>query len=141
MNMEMQDSHHFTDLLSFLLRHVFGMDSNAAEIYNKDESGVHQTPNARSKVAPHNRVDYFTHWSFKKYLSGNEHMTRLFNRFAKALANRVGALAINKDWALESDLFEFRTAPLTASLIEASSGLLLECVNPKFKWDFNEFLP
>lgn len=125
----------------FLLRYVFGMNANAAEIYNQDDSGINQTSNPRSKVAAHNRLDYFTHWSFGKYLSGNDHMIKLFNRFEKTFTNRLEALGIDEGWSQKTDIFEFWTAPLTASLIEASSGPLLECVNPNFTRDFNEFLP
>ncbi|KAH8651483.1 cytochrome P450 [Tricladium varicosporioides] len=125
----------------FLLVRVFGMNPNQATVYSNDDSGLHATPSPHSIVTPNNRVDHFTHWTFTKYLGGNAPMSRLFNRSWESFSKRLSDLKLGAEWIECVDIMDFWTPLLAASLIEATTGPLLECINPEFAKDLITFTP
>jgi hypothetical protein len=125
---------------TFCLIRVFGMALEAVNMYNRDDSGILLKSEPESNVMPHNRIDHLTHVGFNKLLNG-EHMTNLYLRWSKGFTRRLPSFGIGDDWMGCSDMADFWTPPLMASLNEAIAGPILECLNPKFNLDFYKFLP
>lgn len=125
---------------AFFIDRVFGMSKDAVDAYELDDSGVTAIPDPRSHVAPHNRLDHFTHTGFAKLLSGDG-LTKLYRRWADDFAIRVQGLNIGDDWTEHADIMEYWTHPLVSSLNRALAGPLLEAIDPNFTRDFIKFLP
>jgi hypothetical protein len=115
------------------------MRKKAVEAYTIDDSGLHSTPDPRSNVAPHNRIDHLTHTAFTKYFSG-DYLARLYKRWSKDLDARLEALDIGDEWTQGSDIMDYWTLPLIATLNKALAGPLLEALDPNFNKDFLRFL-
>lgn len=116
------------------------MSPKAVNMYNLDTSGIQSKPNPDSKVAPHNRIDYLTHAGFHKLLSGDG-LSKFYRRWSTDFVGRLPALGITHEWVVNPDIMDFWISPLTASLNEALTGPILECVNPNFTREFNRYIP
>jgi hypothetical protein len=125
---------------AFVLIGVFGMNPKAVQPYHLDDSGLQVNPHPKSNVAPHNRIDHLTHVGFMKLLTGDG-LSKLYQRWAQEFNRRLQALAIGDEWGPEiPDIMDYWQMPLTASMNVALAGPLLECINPDFTREFNEFL-
>ena len=109
-------------------------------MYTKDNSGMHSKPEPDSNVQPHNRIDYLTHQGFHQFLAGSN-LSRFYRRWSQSLDTRLQRLHIANEWVNISDIVDFWTVPLVASLNEALTGPLLECVNPNFARDLISYFP
>lgn len=98
------------------------------------------TPTPSSYVAPHNRIDFLTHASFVKHLSGDG-LHKLYARWSESFSRRLHNLDIGSDWKEFPDIMELWMPAMTASLNEAIAGPLLEVINPNFTTNFLKLLP
>lgn len=126
-------------LTAFVSRSMFGMTSKAINMYTSDTLGINLKPEGGSQVAPHNRIDYLTHSTFHRHLLG-EGLLRYHQRFSTALLGRTPSLKIQDAWTEFPDFMEFWLQPLTASMNEALTGNILECLIPNFNHDFLTFV-
>lgn len=109
-----------------------------------DDSGHHAQPHPNSNVPPHLRIDYLTHSSVARLLTGPG-LKPLADRFTKNLMARFANNDyVQDEWQYLPDLFLFMQDELFRSAVEAMCGERLFTVNPNFVrdfWAFNKGLP
>ena len=120
------------------------MPKETLEFWKWDDSGHHAQPHPDSNVPPHLRIDYLTHSSVARLLTGPG-LKPLADRFTKNLMIRLSKSEyLNQEWSELPDLFAFMQHQLFPAAVEAMCGELLFSVNPKFVgdfWAFNKGLP
>ncbi|KAI4227187.1 MAG: hypothetical protein LQ349_006761 [Xanthoria aureola] len=120
------------------------MPKETLEFWKWDDSGHHAQPHPDSNVPPHLRIDYLTHSSVARLLTGPG-LKPLADRFTKNLMIRLSKSEyLNQEWSDLPDLFAFMQQQLFPAAVEAMCGELLFSVNPKFVgdfWAFNKGLP
>ncbi|KAL9128017.1 MAG: hypothetical protein Q9217_003211 [Psora testacea] len=118
----------------FCLKNMFGMRPGPLSIYAADDSGDRPEPYAGSAVKANNRVNFLTHESLARYLTGPS-MSRLFSRFERNLSNRLACLQIGDEWTEIPDFLDFVQMELSAAVLEAMAGPELITQNPSFVRD------
>lgn len=127
-------------LQTFCLRTLFGMSANSISMYKKDNSGVNLKPEPDSDVAPHNRVGYLTSNGIHQLLIGDKSAC-FYQRWSSSLNGRIRCLGIENEWVELPNMVDYWMQPSVASMNEALTGPLLECINPHFTRDFIDFFP
>ena len=122
----------------FCLKNFFGMHAKSLSVYEADDSGDRAEPYPGSTTASHNRIDFLTHASLVKFLSGPS-LSRLFERFNKSLADRFNTLAIDSEWEEIPDLLDFIQMELSTAVLEAMMGPQLIGQNPTFVEDLFKY--
>lgn len=120
------------------------MPKETLEFWKWDDSSHHAQPHPDSSVLPHLRIDYLTHSSVARLLTGPG-LKPLANRFTKNLMIRLSKSEyLNSEWSQLLDLFAFMQDELFPPAIEAMCGQRLFSINPEFVsdfWAFNKGLP
>lgn len=114
------------------------MRSRPLSVYAADDSGDRAEPHQGSMTEPRNRIDFLTHDSLVKYLSGPS-LLRLFERFDRNLSSRLLALNIDTEWKVIPDFLGFIQAELSTAVLEAIMGPQLVAQNPTFVEDLFEY--
>lgn len=114
------------------------MPAKALKMYALDTSGLLAEPHADSDVAPHNRVDYLTHVSMVKMLSGDG-LRRFYKRWATGFLERLQSLDIGEEWVQMADLVSFWDENFSPAVTEAITGPILRRVNPNFIHDLYRY--
>lgn len=122
----------------FCLKNLFGMRSKPLSVYAADDSGDRPEPHSGSTTEPRNRIDFLTHDSLVKFLSGPS-LSRLYERFNRNLSNRLMALEIGTEWIEIPDFLEFIQMELSTAVLEATMGPQLIAQNPTFVRDLFEY--
>ncbi|CAE7194177.1 hypothetical protein P3342_009588 [Pyrenophora teres f. teres] len=120
------------------LRYIFGMREKAIKTYTDDDSGPYRKPHPNSNVAPHNRIDFLTHDSLLRGLTGSS-MLPTFQRFQTIVKRNLDAQAIGEDWVEMPDLLAFFRDSVGKATLEALFGPSLLEINPNFVNDLWEF--
>lgn len=120
------------------LRYIFGMHEKAIEAYTADDSGPYRKPHPFSNVEPRNRIDFLTHDSLLRGLSGPS-MLPTFERFQNILKRNLDAEAIGQEWIELPDLFIFFRNMVGKAVLESLFGPSLLAINPSFTDDLAEF--
>ena len=118
----------------FCLKNLFGMHRKPLSVYEADDSGDRPEPYPGSTTASRNRIDFLTHESLVKFLSGPS-LSRLFDRFNRSLADRLTTVAIGVEWKEIPDFLDFIQMELSTAVLEAMMGPQLIAQNPTFVAD------
>lgn len=122
---------------------MFGFPESASSFYMADNSGLGISPHPDSNIPPDHRIDYLTHSSVARFLTGTG-LRPLSQRFMENLAAQLSNNRIGHDWESLSDLYSiFRTDVLRAAL-KAAFGTYILFLTPDFCqdfWAFEEGLP
>lgn len=122
---------------------MFGFPKSASSFYLADNSGLGSFPHPDSNVPPDHRIDYLTHSSVARFLTGTG-LRPLSQRFMRNLAEQLSNNHIGHDWESLSDLYSiFRTDVLRAAL-KAAFGSYILSLTPEFCqdfWRYDEGLP
>lgn len=120
------------------------MPKETLEFWKWDDSGHHAQPHPESNVPPHLRIDYLTHSSVARLLTGPG-LKPLADRFTQNLMIRLSTSEyLDEEWSQLPDLFAFMQDELFPAAVEAMCGETLLSVNPRFVgdfWAFNKGLP
>ncbi|KAE8167494.1 cytochrome P450 [Aspergillus tamarii] len=125
------------------LRYLFGMKDDQIETYAADDSGPYRKPHPNSNVLPHNRVDYLTHDSLLRGLSGAG-LTPTFQRCQDIITSQISSLSIEDEWIKMPDLLQFFRDHVGRAVLQSLFGPLLLSVNPAFMeclWKFDAATP
>ena len=125
-------------LQRLFLTNVFGMSSKGLDAYAADNSGVCMQPHPNSNLLPRNRIDYRTHVSLIKFLSGKR-LSTFTARWQSHCLSGLQNLYIGDDWVRLPDLLSFCEEYFGNSAIEALCGPLLQEINPQFSRDLSAF--
>ena len=118
---------------------ICGMPKDALAFWMADDSGMHARPHPDSNVASHLRVDYMTHNSVAKLLTGPGFKASC-DRFTRNLSQRLLAnAAVGSDWTELPDLSQFLQDQLFPAAVEAMWGPVIFSVNPDFTRDMLAF--
>ena len=119
------------------------LPKDALAFWMSDDSGMLAQPHPDSRVPAHLRVDYMTHDSVAKLLTGVG-LKPLCDRFTRNLSQRLLTLtSVDVEWVEHSDLFAFMQNELLEPAVEAVWGMRIFSVNPDFThdiWDFSRHL-
>ena len=120
------------------------MPKDALEFWLSDDSGMLAKPHPDSNVPAHLRVDYMTHESVKKLLTGPG-FKHSCDRYTRNLSQRLLENSlIGSEWVKHSDLFEFFQTELFPAAVEAMWGTKIFALNPGFvqdMWEYSRGLP
>ena len=120
------------------------LPKDALAFWMPDDSGMLSQPYPDSHVPAHLRVDYMTHDSVAKLLTGVG-LKPLCDRFTRNLSQRLLAnTSVDVEWVEHSDLFAFMQSELLVPAAEAIWGTKVFSVNPDFSqdiWHFARQLP
>ncbi|KAH8706987.1 cytochrome P450 [Phaeosphaeriaceae sp. PMI808] len=125
------------------LRYLFGMQEKAIKTYTADDSGPYRKPHPNSRVAPGSRIDFLTHDSLLRGLTGAA-MTPTFQRVQKIFDRNLAEENIGQEWIEMPDLLTFFRKTLGRAVLEAHFGPSLLRINPGFiddMWLFDEAVP
>ncbi|KAE8414446.1 cytochrome P450 [Aspergillus pseudocaelatus] len=125
------------------LRYLFGMKEDQIETYTADDSGPYRKPHPNSNVLQHNRVDYLTHDSLLRGLSGAG-LTPTFQRCQGIITSQISSLSIEDEWIQMPDLLQFFRDHVGRAVLQSLFGPLLLSVNPTFMeclWEFDAATP
>ncbi|KAE8402117.1 cytochrome P450 [Aspergillus pseudonomiae] len=121
-----------TRAYSIALKHCFGMEQKAADVYLADTSGSWHRPIPGSQTPWHGRVSYHTHENLVRGLLGAE-LNPITERIEGLLfASLAKALPATPEWTYGEDLTEFFENHLGSAILEALYGPLLVRKNPEF---------
>jgi hypothetical protein len=120
------------------LRYIFGMHEKAIEAYKADDSGPYRKAHPFSNVEPRNRIDYLTHDSLLRGLTGSS-MLPTFERFQSILKRNLDAENFGDEWTELPDLFAFFRNNVGKAVLESLFGPSLLAINPNFVQDLWEF--
>lgn len=120
------------------------MPKDALAFWMADDSGMLVRPHPDSNVPAHLRVDYMTHDSVAKLLTGVG-LKPSCDRFTRNLSQRLLAnTSVSSEWVDHPDLFQFFQYELFPAAVEAMWGNGIFSVNPDFlkdMWAFSRGLP
>ncbi|KAF2710377.1 cytochrome P450 [Pleomassaria siparia CBS 279.74] len=122
------------------LRYLFGMPEKAIESYTIDDSGPYRKPHPNSNVAPHNRVDFLTHDSLLRGLTGSA-MGPTFKRYQSIVQRNLDTEGVGEEWKEMPDLFLFFRNHIGKAQLESLFGPSLLRINPGFVddlWAYDE---
>ncbi|KAL4907680.1 cytochrome P450 [Aspergillus multicolor] len=125
------------------LRRLFGMKESAITTYTADDSGPYRKPHPKSNIAPHNRIDFLTHDSLLRGLTGPG-LAPMFQRFQAVLAREVNNLKTSKDWTEMPDMLRFFKDHLGRAILTSLVGPSLLETHPTFLsnlWAFDAAVP
>ena len=122
----------------FFLKNLFGMNLIPLSAYKADDSGHRSEPYPNSMIEPHNRINFLTHDSLVRFLSGPS-LILLFERFNRSLSDRLAAVEIGADWIQIPDFLEFIQMELSTAVLEATTGPQLVARNPTFVSDLFKY--
>lgn len=126
------------------VHNMFKMPKDTLAFWMEDNSGHHSQPRAGSQVPPHLRVDYLTHSSITKFLTGDG-LKPFARRFTVNLTERLSTnSAVGLEWSSVQDLFGFLQAELFPAAVEAMWGKQFFTINPTFVedfWIFSKVIP
>ena len=115
------------------------MPKDALAFWMSDNSGMHPRPHPDSNVPSHLRVDYMTHDSVSKLLTGPGFRGSC-DRFTKNLTQRLLTKdSIGSEWTDLPDLCQFFHEELFPAAVEAMWGTSVFRVNPDFLQDMLAF--
>ena len=120
------------------LRYIFGMHERAIKTYTVDDSGPYRKPHPNSNIAPNNRIDFLTHDSLLRGLTGSS-MLPTFQRFQTIVKRNLDAQAIGEEWIKMPNLLAFFRNVIGNAVLEALYGPSLLTINPSFVEDLWEF--
>ena len=120
------------------------MPKDTLAFWMSDDSGMLSQPHPESHVPAHLRVDYMTHDSVAKLLTGVG-LKPLCDRFTRNLSRRLLTNAsVSMEWVEHPDLFAFMQDELLVPAVEAVWGTKIFAVNPNFSrdlWNFSRGIP
>jgi hypothetical protein len=122
------------------LRYLFGMKEKAIETYTADNSGPYRKPHPKSKVPSENRVDFLTHDSLLRGLTGPA-MVPTFRRFQKIFNRNLNLQVIGEEWVEMEDFYFFFREKAGKAVLESLFGPSMLRINPGFVddlWAFDE---
>ncbi|QSZ29810.1 hypothetical protein DSL72_004328 [Monilinia vaccinii-corymbosi] len=123
----------------FCLKYIFGMPSEALEMYAKDNSGLAAQPPPGSSVAPNNRVDYRTHVGMLKFTKGAG-LSNFCDRLVTGFRRRLAALPVSdQEWLELPDFMAFFNENFGSALIESICGPSLTRLSPDFAKDLSTY--
>ncbi|KAA8642708.1 hypothetical protein EYZ11_011885 [Aspergillus tanneri] len=125
------------------LRYLFGMKDKPLKTYMADDAGPYRKPHPNSNVAPHNRVDYLTHDSLLRGLSGAG-LAHTFQRCRDTVISQIDSLCIEDEWVQMPDLLQFFRNHVGRAVLQSLFGPLLLSINPTFMealWEFDAATP
>ncbi|RDW87075.1 cytochrome P450 [Aspergillus mulundensis] len=125
------------------LRRLFGMKESAIATYTADDSGPYRKPHPKSNIAPHNRVDFLTHDSLLRGLTGPG-LAPMFQRFQAVLTREIDNLGIEKEWTEMPDMLRFFKDHIGRAIITSLVGPSLLEIHPTFQanlWEFDAAVP
>ena len=107
-------------------------------MYASDNSGVGSQPVPGSQVAPHNRIDYRTHFGLLKFTNGTG-LEGFYERWISGYRNRLDSLNIGSEWVEMPDFMAFFSDTFGSALMESICGPALIDLNPDFARDFSKY--
>ena len=117
---------------------MFGMHWQPLSTYKADDSGHYPERHPGSLVEPHNRIDFLTHESTVRFLSG-PNLVRMFERFSRNLTDRLATIDAIADWEEIPDFLGFIQRELGTTVLEAITGPQLLVQNPTFVEDLFKY--
>lgn len=123
---------------SLAVGNMFGMPAKAKDFIAADNSGLNVKPHPMSEVKPEHRIDYLTHSSLKRFLTGPG-LEPLVSRFRDNLWGQLTCLKIGSEWIEMPDLYGFIKVQLFNASVEAMCGKSILTLNPTFCDDFWKF--
>lgn len=123
---------------TLLVGNLFAMPPKARDFLAADDSGINQKPCQKSTVKPEHRIDFLTHSSLARFLSGPG-LKPLAARFQDNLSRNLVRLEIGNEWMELPDLYEFIRVQLFNASAEAMFGPYILTLNPTLCKDFWRF--
>lgn len=114
---------------------MFGFPESASSFFLADNSGLGGSPHPDSNVLPEHRIDYLTHSSVAKFLTGTG-LKPLSQRFMKNLAEQLSNNRIDHDWESLSDLYHVFQSDVLRAALKAAFGTYILFLTPEFCEDF-----
>ena len=118
-----------------LANNMFGFPKSASAFYMADNSGLGISPHPDSNIPPEHRIDYLTHSSVARFLTGTGLMP-LSQRFMKNLAEQLSSHRVGHDWESLSDLYSIFQTDVFRAAIKAAFGTYILFLTPEFCQDF-----
>ena len=114
---------------------MFGMPKRAVSFFRCDDSGSNRIPNQGSHVRPEHRIEFLTHSTITKFLTGPSLKT-LCQRFTENLAVELSNASISYMWQDLPDLQSIFESEVFCAALNAMCGPFLVSLNPDFARDF-----
>jgi hypothetical protein len=113
-----------TKAYGIALKHCFGMQKKAVDVYMADTSGSRQKPISGSNVAPQARIGLATHENLAKMFQGSA-LDLVTARFEDAFYKSIKSIQVQGDWTYFPDLSQFLETHLGVAILEGLFGKLL----------------
>lgn len=123
---------------ALLANNMFGFPESASSFYMADNSGLGRYPHPDSNILPEHRIDYLTHSSVARFLTGTGLMP-LSQRFMENLAEQLSTNHIGHDWDSLSDLYSIFQTDVFRAALKAAFGTYILFLTPEFCQDFWAF--
>lgn len=121
------------------VQNIFNMPKATLAFWNADDSGVDRSPYPDSVVPPHLRIEYLTHSSVVKFLTGPS-LKPFSDRFSRNLTDQLlKRRSTTSEWEYLPDLFSLMQHELLPAALKSMCGLYLLTINPTFVEDFWAF--
>lgn len=117
---------------------MFGMPKKAQDFLAADDSGLNPKPHPTSNVKPEHRIDYLTHATLARFLSGPG-LKPLVSRFRDNILRRFADQDVGSEWIEMPDLYSFLKVQLFTASVEAMCGSRILVLSPEFCEDFWKF--
>ena len=114
---------------------MFGFPESASSFYMADISGLGSSPHPDSNILPEHRIDYLTHSSVARFLTGPG-LRPLSQRFIEHLAEQLSKNCIGHDWESLSDLYSIFQTDVFRAAITSAFGTYILSLTPDFCKDF-----
>ncbi|RAL05357.1 cytochrome P450 [Aspergillus ibericus CBS 121593] len=132
-----------TRAYGLVLKHCFGMDQKAVDVYVSDTSGSRPRPIPGSNIPLNRRVSYHTHENLIQGLLGSGLGPTMERLDASLYASLDKAVPISPSWTYKDDLTQFFEDHLGAAILNALYGPLLLAENPDFNrklWQYDKHI-
>ncbi|KAI9739478.1 MAG: hypothetical protein M1818_005166 [Claussenomyces sp. TS43310] len=119
---------------------LFGLPTETAKFYYKDNSGIGVNPTPGTDVQPENRHFHLRHSAASRLLYGS-HLKGMTSRFVEKFGNQIAEnTTVQHEWVDLPDLTDYLQKEIFRSATSALCGDYIFSLNPTFTSDFWEYI-